>query len=116
MKLPTYIANEFFVKKNYLVHTTTTQNEQIFNAECKKIKLKTIVMSLNCLKVNYKNFLLELLQKYKKMFDGTLRKYSFSNYIIDLQDNAKPNHAKPFSIPIIHEPSLKKEVDRLIKI
>ena len=49
-------------------------------------------------------------------FDGTLGKYTRSDYTIDLQENTKSYHAKPFLIPIIHEPTLKKEVDRLIEI
>ena len=48
------------------------------------------------------------------MFHETLGKYTNSDYTIELQENAKPYHAKPFSIPKIHELTLKKEVDRLI--
>ena len=31
-------------------------------------------MNLNCLKEKHENSLLELIQKYEKMFEGTLRK------------------------------------------
>ena len=37
-------------------------------------------MSLNYFKVKHKNSTLELLQKYEKMFDGTLGKYIVSDY------------------------------------
>ena len=50
------------------------------------------------------------------MFDGTLGKYTGSDYTIELNEDAKPYHAKSFSIPKIHELTLKKEVYRLIKI
>ena len=50
------------------------------------------------------------------MFDGTLGKHTGSNFTIEFKENAKPYHAKPFPIPKIHEPTLKKEVTRLIKI
>ena len=50
------------------------------------------------------------------MFDGTLGKYTGSNDTIELKEDAKPYHAKPFPIPKIHEPTLKKDIDRLIKI
>ena len=36
--------------------------------------------------------------------------------IIELKEDAKPYHAKSFPLPNIHEPILKKEVERLIKI
>ena len=50
------------------------------------------------------------------MFDGSFGKYISSNYTIELKEDAKPYHEKPFPIPKIHKPTLKKEVDRLIKI
>ena len=50
------------------------------------------------------------------MLNGTLGKYTGSNYTIELKDDTKHYHAKPFPIPKIHELTLKKEVNRLIKI
>ena len=40
-------------------------------------------MNLNQSKDKHKKFLLELLQKYEHMFDGTLRKYTGSEYTIE---------------------------------
>ena len=45
------------------------------------------------------------------MFDGTLGKYTGSNYTVKLKEDAKPYHVKCFPIPKLHEPTLKKEVD-----
>ena len=45
------------------------------------------------------------------MFDGTLGQYTGTNYTIDLKENTKPYHAKPFPIPKIHKLTLKKEVN-----
>ena len=50
------------------------------------------------------------------MFDGTLGTYTGSKYKIELQEGAKPYHAKAFPIPRIHEKTLKKEVNRLVDI
>ena len=50
------------------------------------------------------------------MFDGTLGKYSGSQYTIEVQENSQHYHIQHFPIPKIHEPTLKREVDRLIKI
>ena len=47
----------------------------------------------------------------KKIFDGTLGKYTGSNYNIELKD-----FAEPFPVPKIHKPTLKKIVNRLIKL
>ena len=43
------------------------------------------------------------------MFDGSLGKYTGSDYTIELKEEAKPYHAKPFSFPNIYEPTLKKK-------
>ena len=71
-------------------------------------------MNTNYLKDKHKNSLLELLQKYENIFDGTLGKYTGSNYAIELKEDAKPYHAKPFPIHKFQKHTLKKEVNRLI--
>ena len=35
---------------------------------------------------------------------------------INLKDDAKPYHGRPYSVPKAHEHALKNEVDRLVKI
>ena len=49
------------------------------------------------------------------MFDVSLGKYTGSDYTMELKEDAKPYHAKPFPIPKTHEPTLKKEVNILIE-
>ena len=41
------------------------------------------------------------------MFDGTLGSYTGSEYKIELKEDMKPYHAKPFPIPRVHEGTLK---------
>ena len=60
-------------------------------------------MNLNYFNEKHRNSLLELLQKYKNMFDATLGKYTSSYYTIELKEDAKP-----FPISKIHELTLKK--------
>ena len=50
------------------------------------------------------------------MLDRTMGNYTGSNYTIELKQNAKLYHEKPFPIPKIHNPTLKKELDSFIKI
>ena len=42
------------------------------------------------------------------MFDGTLGRHKGSKYTIELNQDTKPYHAKPFPIPKIQELYLKK--------
>ena len=50
------------------------------------------------------------------MFNGTLGTYKGFNYKIELQEEVKPYYAKHFPIPRVHEKTLRKEVNRLVKI
>ena len=59
---------------------------------------------------------MELLQKYEKMFDGTLGKYTGFDYTIGLREDEKPYYTMMFLISNTQEPTLKKEDDGLIKI
>ena len=68
-------------------------------------------MNLNYLKDKLKNSLLELLQIYEEMFDGTLG----SKFYHRIKARCKALSYKAFSYSKIHEPILKKEVNRLIK-
>ena len=77
------MAKEFFViKESCPARIVTKRIKQILDAEYKEFNLKSIIMNLNYLKDKHNNFSLELLQKYDKMFDGTLEKYTGSNYTI----------------------------------
>ena len=73
-------------------------------------------MNLNYLKDKHKKFFVTITSEIQKMFDGTLAKYTIYNYTIELKEDAKPYHTKTFPIPTIYEPTLKKEVNKLIKI
>ena len=49
------------------------------------------------------------------MFDKTLGKYTDSDYATELEEDTKPYHTMPFTIPTIHKLTLKKEGNRLIR-
>ena len=99
------------IKESRPVRNATKRMKQILDAEYNKVYLKSIIMNLKYVKDKHKFSLLELLQKYEEIFDGTLGKYTRSNYTIELKEDAKPYHAKTFPILKTHEPTLKKEVD-----
>ena len=117
MKPPNCMAKEIFViKESFPVQNTNKRIKKILDVKYKKINLKTIVMSLNYLKINHKISFIRITSKIWKIFDGTLGKYTGSIYTIELKEDAKPHHAKLFPITNIHNPTLKEEVDRLIKV
>ena len=116
MKEPNCTGKNFVVKESRPVRNASARIKQMLDAEYKKNNLKSIIINLNYIKDIHKNSLLELLQKYEEMFDGTLAKYTCSDYTIGLKEDAKPYRVKPFPILTIHKPTLKKEGNRLIKI
>ena len=63
-----------------------------------------------------RNQLYKLLLEFEGLFDGTLGDWKGTDINLELQENAKPYHAKPFPVPQVHEATLKKEIERLCKL
>ena len=63
-----------------------------------------------------KRNLKKLLLKYKKLFDGTLGVYPHKKVHIELEEDAKPVHARPYAVPRVHYKTFKKELRHLVKI
>ena len=57
-----------------------------------------------------------LLNKYKELFDGSLGHWKGQNYDVELREEGKPYHARPYPIPKAYEQTLKMEVERLCKV
>ena len=106
----------FAISDSSRVASETKRIKKILDAKYEKANLDKVVKALTYLNDSKQNKLLSLLKKYEAMFDGTLGNYTGSKYKIELKENIKPYHAKPFPIPKVHEPTLKKEVERLVKI
>ena len=58
----------------------------------------------------------QILTKYELLFDGTLGKWNRDPVSLNLKPNAKLVQCRPFQVPHIHQETLKKEVERLVKI
>ena len=110
------VKTHYAIRDSTRVQSETKRIKKILDANYQKANLPKIVKDLIYLNAIKQNKLLQLLRKYEQMFDGTLGNYTGSKYKIELKENIAPYHAKPFPIPKIHEPTLKKEVERLVKI
>eukprot|EP00957_Ditylum_brightwellii_P024523 1851367-Ditylum_brightwellii.AAC.1 len=87
------------------------------DAKCQQIDLQTdIVDSCLILSTKDKKKLLHVLQKHKELFDGTLGMWKDFQYVIELQDNAKPHHNRPYTVPKAHEENICTEVECLCQI
>ena len=108
--------SHFAISESEKVQQATNRIKRILDAKYEKANLKKVVNKLDYLNKEEQKSFLKLLQKYESMFDGTLGTYKGSDYKIELKENIKPYHAKPFPIPKVHEGTLRKEVERLVKI
>ena len=88
----------------------------ILDAKYDKADLPQIVSEMKHLDSKQKADLLLILQKHKKLFDGTLGVYPHKKFHIELEENAKPVHSRPYAVPIIHHETFKKELKHLIEL
>jgi hypothetical protein len=56
-----------------------------------------------------KNSILGLLRKYEHVFNGTLGNFETYHVKLNLKEDAKPYHAKPFTVPKNHHDTLEHE-------
>eukprot|EP00804_Cyclotella_cryptica_P018327 CCRYP_017977-RA/>CCRYP_017977-RA protein AED:0.45 eAED:0.45 QI:0/-1/0/1/-1/1/1/0/150 len=86
----------------------------ILDAKYEKVNLKAIVKD-NCthLSVPEQTKLLELLQEFEELFNGTLGDWDCKPVSLQLKEGAQPYHGRPFQIPKKHVEITKREVQRL---
>ncbi len=71
---------------------------------------------LNHLSATYKDKLLNLLQEFEELFDGTLGDWDCKPVSLQLKEGAQPYHGRPLPIPKKHVDTLKKEIQRLCNL
>jgi hypothetical protein len=90
---------------------------QILDAKYSKADLQSVVRD-NCkhLSANQQKKLLQLLKKYESLFDGTLGVWKSKPVSFQLKEIVYLYHGQAFPVPKIHEDTLIKEVERLVKL
>ena len=95
----------------------TSRAVEILDANYEKADLpKVIYDTCSHLTVLQKNKLLRTLLAFKELFDGTLGDWQTEPVSFRLKPGSKPYHGRAFPIPHIHLATLKKEVERLVKL
>eukprot|EP00804_Cyclotella_cryptica_P029201 CCRYP_005341-RB/>CCRYP_005341-RB protein AED:0.20 eAED:0.20 QI:0/0/0/1/0/0/3/3948/361 len=86
----------------------------ILDAKYEKADLQSVVDN-NCphLSLQDQNKLLELLRKYKDLFDGTLGDWNTEPVSFKLKEGAKPYHGRAYPVPHSVKETLMKELKRL---
>jgi hypothetical protein len=89
---------------------------EILDAKYGKVHIDDVVNQLNHLNDQQKTDIKQVLSKITKLFDGTLGVYPHRKFYIDLEPGAKPKHAQPYPVPVIHLETFKKELMQLCDI
>ena len=74
------------------------------------ISKHTHLMQVQCTQLR------ELLNKHRKLFDGTLGVYPHKKFPILLEEGAKPVHSRPYKVLKVHLETFNKELDHLVKL
>ena len=89
---------------------------KILDAKYAPANPKDVVNEQSHLSQTEKQQLLELLEEFKELFDGSLGKWNGEPYDIELKPGAQPYHARAYQVPKAYERTLKAEVERLCQV
>ncbi len=88
---------------------------KILDAKYEMVQIDDVVNQLEHLNIQQKADIKQVLSKFTMIFDGTLGIYPHRKFHIELEPNAKPKHARPYPVPVIHLEAFKKELVHLCK-
>jgi len=90
--------------------------KRILDAKYEKADIEKICEEQAELDERQRAQLAVLLCKYEALFDGQLGHWHGQEVKLELQEGAKPCHARAYNTPRCHVQTLKAEVERLVKI
>jgi len=90
--------------------------KRILDAEHDKADIEKICEEQAELDKQQREQLAVLLRKCKALFDGQLGRWHGQEVKLELQEGAKPYHARAYNVPRCHVQTLKAEVERLVNI
>ena len=94
-----------------------SRSTKILDAEYKPAILDEVIKMCENLNQEEQHQLLQILQKYEHLFDGTLGEFNMEPISLHLMDKGcKPVHARPYTVPRSVEQQLRKEIARLVEI
>ena len=110
------MRSSYWIQDLGAVDSAATRVKDILDAKYEAADLDEIARESEHLNEAEKEQLSALLVKYASLFDGTLGHWKDAELEIELNEDAKPYHARAYPIPKVHYETLKLEVDRLVKL
>ena len=87
----------------------------ILDAKYEKLNVEEFISQQSHLNSDERNDIRKLLDKHDTLFDGKLRVYPHKKVHLELEEGAKPVHARAYPVPRVHEPVFKRELDHLVQ-
>ena len=105
------------LEESQAVQSMSRRTTKILDAHYQRANLTTY-LDEECTELTdqQRRLLQQMLTKYEILFDGTLGKWNRDPVSLTLKPNAKVVQCRSFQVPHIHQETLKKEVERLVKI
>ncbi len=109
--------NHSLAMKPQSTQEATKRATQIIDAKYQKADLQAIVRDIcKHLSADQQKKLLQLLKKYKLLFDGTLCDWKTKLVSFQLKEGVSPYHGQVFPMPKVHKETIIKEMERLCKL
>ena len=100
-----------------MTELSTQRVVKILDANYEKANLPELVKN-NCtnLSTSEQDKLLEVLEEFEDLFDGTLGVCDTEPVIFELKEGDKPYHGRAFPIPLVQKETIMTEIKRLTEI
>jgi hypothetical protein len=87
------------------------RQSRILDADYSKVNIKQYISELTHLKTEEKKALTEIVRQFPVLFGGRLGTVKVCPIHLELRDNARPYHSRPFPVPQSLYSTTKKEID-----
>ena len=106
----------YYVQEPEQIVAASDRLKSILDAKYDAADLREICNEQQEISDEEKQKLFNLLSRHESLFDGTLGKWTGTEVKLELNENAKPYHARAFPLPKCHTETLKVEVERFRKL
>ena len=92
---------DYHVDDPECINIESQRMKNILDAKYSKTNLNEYLKEekYDSLNNNQKEKLFKCMQKHESLFDGTLGKWTGTSYDIELKENVRPYHARPYAVP-----------------
>ena len=88
----------------------------ILEAKYEKVDITYVAKQQTHLTISQQRELQKVLEKYNKLFNGTLGLYPPQKVHIEVEEGAVSKYSRPYSVPTIHLETFKAELKHLVRI